>query len=84
METIYAVYAKGVDRDTLLGYATGKVADIQAAYDDKKAYGLDLKPIKVHNIPPGVSVHLKELKDKEVNLIRQLAEIKRQQSIYMG
>ena len=52
---IYAVYATELHATRLLGYATGDMRDIQAYFDDKKAYGLEIECVtdKVTNIPAG-------------------------------
>lgn len=65
-ETIYAVYANSTDRRYLLGFATGEIKDIEAFFDDQKAYGLNLERVKAQHIPPGFA-------DKRAALLQQKA-----------
>lgn len=71
----YAVYAKGTDRDQLLGFATGQQEDIAAYFDDRKGYGIYCNAIKPVNIPSGYAIQRAKLIAQRQELERQIREI---------
>ena len=72
---IYAVFATQPDRLHLLGYATGDPVDIRAYYDDRKAYGLELKRVKTLEIPKGYAAEKETLVAKKKDLESQISQI---------
>jgi hypothetical protein len=77
-KVIYAVYATDTDRDRLLGYATGNTVDIEAYFDSRKGYGLEINPITICHVPPGYSSQHRELIAKRADLERQINELNKQ------
>lgn len=69
-ETIYAVYAKHTDQNYLLGHAIGEVEDIEAYFDDRKAYGLVLEQVDPVSLRSGYA-------EKRAELLRQRDELER-------
>ena len=67
----YQVEATGLDRNTLLGFATGDRADIEAYFEEHKAYGLILSLIVPKHIPAGYA-------DSKEDLMKQKEELQRQ------
>lgn len=67
-----AVYAQGVDRNTLLGYAFGSITDIRSYFEDRKGYGLQFETIKPVYVPEGYHAEkaslLREIKQAEQRL----------------
>lgn len=74
-EQIYAVYANHEDRRLFLGLAVGNVQDIQAFYDERKAYGLDLERANIQYIPQGFASRKAALMGKKRELQQQLIEL---------
>jgi len=75
---IYAVYAIHTDRNYLLGYATGKVEDIRAYFDDQKVYGLEIKVVKWVHVPANYAEDKSALVAKRNALQKQVDELDRQ------
>jgi hypothetical protein len=75
---IYQVEAKGANRNTLLGYATGEKADIEAYFDARKAYGLILSLVVPKHIPAGYAAKRLSLQAQKEELQRQMLELDRQ------
>lgn len=76
-KTIYAVYAVHEDRNQLLDFAVGEEVDILSYFDDRKAYGLELKPVDPIVIPPGYAAQRNELLLEKVKIERRLAALNR-------
>lgn len=81
MDRIYAVYATHVDNIYLLGYAIGEMEDINAYYDDQKAYGLKIKAVKPVAIPKGFAVKRKALLQQKAALQAQLDKLNKELKI---
>jgi hypothetical protein len=73
--TVYAVYAKYLGRDELLGYATGTEEDICGFYADKKGYGLYLKQVFPQHIPKGYADKRNALLQERTNLEKALKRV---------
>ena len=71
-DQIYAVYATDVDRDYLLGYATGLPKDIESAFEHRKAYGLRLEAIKPIAVTSETGNMIRELRKAKANTEAQL------------
>lgn len=76
-KTIYAVYAIHENRNQLLDFAVGEEEDIKAYFDDRKAYGLELKPVDPLIIPTGYCAERNELLLEKVKIERRLAALNR-------
>lgn len=77
-EQVYAVYAKHVDRNILLGFCISDTYDdIEAYYEEKKAYGLEIEPVHPVRIPAKFAIRKKELVKRRLELEKQLKELER-------
>jgi hypothetical protein len=77
-EQLYAVYSNHTNGRSLLGIATGAEIDIEAFFDDRKAYGLSIEPIQVQHIPAGYAIKRDELLQKRARLEEELADLNKQ------
>jgi len=76
---VYQVFAKHDDRDRELGFARAEtLADLEAFFDDRKGYGLVVKPIKSVTVPCGLADRKRSLKDKMVALDHEMNLIRRE------
>ena len=78
MIAIYAVHATTLDHPLFLGYATGKIEDIKAYYDDRKQYGLEVTAVKPLHIPEGYAHKREGLLGRKAQLEKELKDIERQ------
>lgn len=78
-QQVYAVFAKHLDRNKLLGYCYSEsFDDIEAYYEDRKGYGLEVEAVHPIRIVSGYADRKKELADKRDKLQRQIDELNRQ------
>lgn len=76
LPVIHAVFAKYEDRNRLLGYVIAESEeDVQAYYEDKKAYGLEIETIEPVRIPAGFAAEKSELIRQRDALKKQLQEL---------
>ena len=75
-EPVVAVYATQPERQQLLGFAAGDLQDIQAFFDDRKAYGLEIRRLQYIRVPTGFAQRKKELERRKTELLQELEEIK--------
>lgn len=71
------MYAIHENRNQLLDFAVGEEEDIKAYFDDRKAYGLELKPVDPLIIPTGYCAERNELLLEKVKIERRLAALNR-------
>ncbi len=76
-DIIYAVFAKGLDRDALVGYATGEWEDIESYYHEQQNYGLYIKEVKPVNVPRGHRIAMGELMKEKNRVQEELCKIER-------
>ena len=77
-EQIYAIYAKHLDRNQLLGYCYSESwEDIEAYYEDKKAYGIEVEAVRPVRIPKGYADRKALLVKERESLQKQIAELDR-------
>ena len=72
---IYQVEAMHVDRNQLLGYATGEKRDIEAYFESRKAYGLVLSLVVPKHIPAGYAGMMARMAKQREELQRQMLEL---------
>jgi hypothetical protein len=73
--TLFLVWANDSDRRRFLGLCTGHSNDIEAYYEDKKGYGLDIESVVPTVITAGYGKRKKELIVQKQELERQLKEL---------
>lgn len=81
---MYAVYANHENHRNFLGIASGDMQDIEAFYESRKAYGLDIEPIQVNHIPAGFAVEKAALKERRRVVAEQLAALDGQLKKHYG
>jgi len=81
MQEIYQVEAEGLDRNQLLGFATGAKSDIEAYFDDRKDYGLVLSLVVPKHIPAGYATQKQDLLEQKEDLQRQMLALERNISL---
>lgn len=74
---IYAVYSVHEDRNILLDFACGNKEDIEAYFDERKAYGLEFVLVDPIVIEPGFSSKKSHLLRKKKELENQLKALSR-------
>lgn len=72
MDKLYIVFATHTDRDIFVGFATGEVEDIEAYFDDRKAYGLRIEEAKPIKVEAGYAKRKNELAMKKAFLEAEL------------
>lgn len=78
-EQIYAIFAKHLDRNVLLGYCYSESwEDIEAYYEEKKAYGLEVEHVRPVRIPKGYAEQKSTLVKQREALQKQIDELDRQ------
>lgn len=76
---IYAVHAKHLDRNVLLGYCFAESEeDIRAFYDEDKAYGIVITAVLPVRIPTGYAEQRAALIEQRNNLQKQINELNMQ------
>jgi hypothetical protein len=63
-KTVWTVFSHDERQRMFLGYATGEKADIEAFFDNRKAYSLELEHVEIQHIPAGFA-------DKRAALLQQ-------------
>lgn len=76
---IYAVYAKHLDRNQLLGYCiSDSYDDIEAYYKSKMVYGLEIEAVYPIRIPAGYAAQKASLLKQKQELEAQLEKLDEQ------
>lgn len=76
---LYQVFSSGTERITELGFARAeKLADIEAFFDERKGYGLVVKPIREVTVPCGLAERKKELRKKLSEMDLEMSRIRRE------
>lgn len=72
-DIIYRITTDDLDRERMLGYASGDKDEINRAFQDKAIYGLNIEPITVQVIDKGYTV--KMLQAEKQRLLEQIRKI---------
>ena len=76
---IYAVFASHLERNVLLGYCYAQfLSDIEAYYEDRKAYGIAVEQVNPIQIPHGYATRKAALVAERDELNRKLKDLDRE------